>query len=650
MSDTRGREDTRAVWLWVWVEQALQDVRYALRTLRRHPGFAAVVILTLAVAIGMNTAIFSVFNAVVLRPLAYPHAERLLWLSTIGAEDQPGIVTGPDFADWREQATSFDRMVAYGTVDYALASPQGATRVRAAMVTNDFWDLSGARPAPGRLPLPAEDGVVLLSQSFAQRSFAGDPDLIGKTVTLDGRQVSIVGVLPNDFRFHLPGSPWVGFRPRDVDVYEPMVVSSARGGQVPLLSVVGRLRAGATLEGARAEIEAIRTRIAEAHPHPFDDARTLRAVPLHDQLIGGARLALLVLMGAVAFVLLIACANAANLLLARASARHKEIAVRMSVGAGRARVLRQLLVESLVLAVLGSAAGLLLADLGVRLILRIAPHAIPRLADTSIDGHVLSLVLGTSVLTALVFGLAPALTFWRMDPHDALKGGRRTAAPPISRARTRRVLVAGEVALALVLLIGAGLMLKSVARMHAYAPGFEPERILTAKVEFAGPAYAEPQRQVAFVDALLGRLQTEPGVAAASISTHGYLLTPVLEVEGEPVPSEEELARKAPIMINATSSALSRVMGLRLVRGRWFADGEAAAVLNEHLARRDFSARDPIGRRIQLSEGGPLLTIVGIVADLKYSKLDAPAEPEVYVPYTRTDGLYGFTALVHTIE
>ena len=407
--------------MWVWMEQLLQDVRYALRSLSLNPGFATAVVLTLAIAIGMNTAIFSVFNAVVLRPLAYPHPDRLVWLATTGAEGEPGIVAGPDFADWRDQARSFDRMAAYGSGDSTLASAQGATRIRVATVTQDFWDLSGARPAAGRLPRAGEDGMVILSQGFADRWFAGDPDVIGRTITLDGGQVAIVGIVPEDFRFHLPGSPMKGFRPRDIDLYQPMTVSSDRSGPMQLLNVVGRLKPGATLEQAQAEVEVIRRRSATTFPHALNDQRTLRAVPLHDQLIGGARQALLVLLGAVAFVLLIACANAANLLLARASARHREIAIRLSVGAGRPRILRQLFVESLVLAVLGSAAGVLLAGLGIATIVGIDPQAIPRLAETSFDGRVLAVTLGTSVLTACAFGLAPALTVARMNPHDALQ-------------------------------------------------------------------------------------------------------------------------------------------------------------------------------------------------------------------------------------
>jgi putative ABC transport system permease protein len=640
------KENTRAVWVSLWLEQLLQDVRYTVRTLRRNPGFGTIVILTLALGIGMNTAVFSVFNAVVLRPVAYPNPERLMWLSTTGVEGDPPIVLGPDFVDWREQAGSFDRMVAYGNGDHTLETTNGATRVRLADVTEDFWDVSGARPATGRLPQPGERSVLVLSHAVAQRWFRGDPDVIGRTVTLDGRQVTIVGVLPEDFRFHFPGQPWPGFRPREVDAYQPLYISPVREAQIGLFNVIGRLKPGVTLEQARAEIEAIRTRIAQTHPNPyvFENYRTLRVVSLHDQLVGDAGRALSVLMVAVAFVLLIACANAATLLLARASTRHKEIAIRASVGAGRARVLRQCVVESLVLALLGSAAGLLLARLGVTRILHLDPQAVPRLAESTIDGRVLAVALCLAILTALVFGVAPALALWKVNPNDALKDAARSVSPHAGSLSARRLIVVAQIALALVLLIGAGLMLKSVWRLHAYPAGFEPARVLTMKLEFTRDL--GPEQQFAFIDALLRALRSEPGVQAASISTHGYLLTRDLLVEDTPEPSPEDLARQGPIMINSTSAALVRVMGLRMVRGRWITDDEPTAVVNESLARREFREQDPIGRRIQLDAQGPFLTIVGIVADLRYSKLDAAPEPEVYVPYSQGGGLFGFIALI----
>jgi putative ABC transport system permease protein len=639
------------MWIAQWIEQLLQDARYALRTLRKSSGFSAVVVLTLALGISMNTAVFSVFNAVVLRPIAYPNAERLLWLSTTQSQEETGIVLGPDFVDWREQATSFDRMAAYGTWDSTLTLAAGPTRVRLANVTEDFWDLTGARPTVGRLPRPGERDIVVLSHAFAQRWFPGDADVIGLTVTMEGDQATVVGVLPEDFRFHLPGSPWPGFRPKAIDIYQPVFISPLREGMIGMFNVVGRLKPGVTLEQARAEIQGIRARIIQEHPNPFhsDDQRMLRVIPLHDQLTGGARLALWVLLAAVGFVLLIACANAANLLLARASTRHNEIAIRVSLGAGRFRVLQQCLMESLVLAVLGCAAGLLVARFAVTSIARLGPQSVPRLAEATIDGPVLAVAVGLTLLTAFGFGLAPALGLRRVNAQDALRDGAKGASPPVAAVRARSAILGAQIALALVLLIGAGLMLKSAWRLAAHPPGFEPERILTMKIEFTDPQYSKSEaRQLAFVDALLDGLGAQPGVEAASISTHGYMLTEHLFVEGAPETSREDRARRGPIMVNATSAALSRVMGLRMMRGRWIADNEPTAVINERLAQREFSGQDPIGRRIRLDESGPLMTIVGIVADLRYSRLDAAPEPELYVPYAQVDGMFGFIALVRT--
>jgi hypothetical protein len=278
--------------------------------------------------------------------------------------------------------------------------------VRLASVTDDFWDLTGARTARGRLPTAGERGIVVLSQAFAERWFPGDADVIGRTVTLQGQQATIVGVLPEDFRFHFPASPWPGFRPRPIDIYQPVFISPVREGMIGFFNVVGRLEPDVTLAQARAEIEGIRARIAHEHPNPYrlEDQRKLRVVALHDQLVGGARLALWVLLTAVGFVLLIACANAANLLLARASTRHNEIAICVALGASRFRVLQQCLVESLILALIGCAAGLLLARLAVTAILRLGPESMPRLAEATIDGPVLAVAVALSVLTALLFG------------------------------------------------------------------------------------------------------------------------------------------------------------------------------------------------------------------------------------------------------
>ena len=634
-----------------WFDQLLQDARYALRTLRDNSWSSAVVVLTLALGISLNTAVFSVFNAVVLRPVAYPHPERLLWLSTIHQEGETGIVLGPDFVDWREQAASFERMAAFGLWDATVNGAIGPVRARLAIVTEDFWDVTGARPAIGRLPTVGERNVVVLSHAIAQRWFAADGVAIGKTVTLEGQLATVVGVMSDDFRFHLPAPPWPGFRRSSVDIYQPMFISPVREGMIGMFNVVGRLKPGVTVAQARGELEVIHARIAEEHPNPFlfEGQRTLRVVPLHDQLVGGVRVTLWVMLAAVGFVLLIACANAANLLLARASTRHNEIAIRVSLGAGRLRVLRQCLVESLALALLGSASGLLLARLAVAIITRVGPDSVPRLGEATIGGSVVAVAIGLGVVTALVFGTAPALALWRVNPTRALQAGANSASRHVTGIQAHTVILGAQIALALVLLIGAGLMLKSAWRLTAHPPGFEPAQILTSKIEFTDPAYREaPARKFAAIDALLDGLRTQPGVDAASISTHGMALTQRLGVEGAPEPSADELARLEPIVVNSTTAALTRVLGLRVTRGRWIADNEREVVLNERLARRDFPGQDPIGRRIRLDEEGPFLTIVGVAADVRYSQLDAVPPPEVYIPYTQREDMFGAVALVRT--
>jgi putative ABC transport system permease protein len=469
-------------------------------------------------------------------------------------------------------------------------------------------------------------------------------------VKLEGQLAIVMGVLPDDFRFHLPAPPWPGFRPKSVDIYQPMFISPVREGMIGLFNVFGRLKPGVTIEQARGELQVIHARIAAEHPNPFhfEGQRALRVMPLHHQLVGGARVALWVMLAAVGFVLLIACANVANLLLARASTRHAEIAIRVSLGAGRLRLLQQCLVEGLVLAALGSASGLLIARLAVGIITRIGPESVPRLGEAVMDGSVFAVALGLGVLTAIVFGAAPTLALWKVNPTRALRTGANGASH-VTGIRARRLILGTQIALALVLLIGAGLMLKSAWRLTAHPPGFEPAQVLTAKIEFTDPAYREaPARKFAVIEALLDVLRTHPEVDAASISTHGMALTQRLVVEGAPEPSADELARLEPIVVNSTTAALSRVLGLQITRGRWLADDERAVVLNERLARRDFPGQDPIGHRVRLDDAGPFLTIVGVAADVRYSRLDVTPEPEVYVPYTQHADIFGAVALIRS--
>ena len=636
------REDARAVWTPVWLEQLSQDARYCLRMLRRNPGFAAVAVLTLALGIGMTTAVFSVFNAVLLRPLAYPNPDRLIFISTSGGSLplDAELVLSMDFLDWQEQATSFERLVAYSTADETLTTADGATRARIAAVSNDFWDLAGARPAAGRLPTAGEPDAVLLSHRFFERQFHGDPSVIGKAVTLDPGPATIVGVLPQDFRFQLPATTRPGPQPREIDAYRPLVVPPRESTFAQLIFVVARLKPDTTIDYARTELETIRARAAQAGPGPFGAPPTVRVMPMWNRLVGNTRVALWVLLAAVAFVLLIACANVANLLLARASARSKEMAIRAAVGAGRARILRQVLLESLVLAMLGAAAGLVLAGWGIAMILGVSADAIPRLGESAIDGRVLAVALCVSVVTAVVFGSSSAISLWRANVHDLLKHSTQTSSTRSSSLPVRSVLVALELALAVVLLTGAGLMMKSFWRMNAHPPGFDPERILTMTIELPAAKYR------AYADALLRRVESLPGVEAASLNGHGATLVRAT-VEGAPPLRPDQ--PQPPVFLNPTSAGLAGVMGLRVMNGRWITDSEPApvAVFNESLARRLFAGDDPVGRRVQL---GPSLTVtvVGVVADLKYSKLDESPGAELYVPYSHGRDLRRITLVVRT--
>jgi predicted permease len=651
---TMAMEDTRAVWIPVWFDQLAQDARYGLRMLSRTPAFSAVVILTLALGIGLNTAVFSVFNAVLLRPLAYPDPQRLLSLSVYGAGLSRGMeaVGGTDFLSWREQATSsFEKLAAYDSSEQAVVTPESAEQARLAWVTDDFWDISAANPMLGRLPRSGERDVLVLSHAYFERRFQGNPVVVGSRVLVQGRQVLITGVLSKAFLFQFPAPLQPQLGPREIDGYRSMVLSRTPRPAALIFNVVGRLKPNATTENARAELETVRSRLAQTDPFPFADELKLRIAPLQDRLVGQARPALRVLLAAVIFVLLIAAVNIANLLLARASARQKEIAIRASLGAGRKRLLRQFVVESTIVSMAGGAAGVLLARAGLAALVRWFPLAVPRLAEASIDGRALAFALSASIVTAVLFGLAPALGLREARVHDLLKDGTRASIGP-GRLRLRRALVAVELALAAVLLCGAGLMIKSIWLLHAHDAGFAPEQILVMKVRFSGPRYpAQPARR-AYADEVLRRVQGLPGVKTVSLTTDRDrdLLTHVV-VEGAPPISDEDTMRSPPEVVNATSAGLAPAMGLRLLAGRWITDRETApaVVLNETAAKRIFPGRDPVGRRI----GMPLFpkpeptvaNVVGVVADLKYSKLDAIPDAELYIPYAIAPFLAGFSVV-----
>lgn len=649
------KEDTRRVWIPLWFEQLRQDAYYAVRMLRRNPGFTATVVLVLALGIGMNTAVFSVINAVLLRPLSYPQSERLIWAATTDPVYHEEIVPRYDFRAWRAQGQSFERMVAYVTADNTIATTDTAIRARVARVSDDFWEIARPPLAFGRLPAPGEPNVLVLSYQLFEAQFQSDSSLVGRAGMFDGAHVTIVGILRKDFRFELVPPPRRDADATDVDAYVPLEAAPqdtarSRGRTV---SVVAKLKPNVTREQARQELEIIRARIGQDSPNAYLDKMPLQVVPLRERLVGQVRLALWVLLGAVTSMLLIACATVANLLLARASVRRKEIAIRASLGAGLGRVLRQFLTESLVLALLGGAIGLIAVRWCLTILVHVVPRAVPRLAEVDVDGQVVGFAVLTSVATVVIFGLVPALSIWKTDLQDAMREGTRTASAGAGSLRIRTLLVAAELAIAVVLLIGGGLMVKSFWRMNAHPPGFHPESILIMKVPLSGPQYSEAQPRHAYTDELLRRVQPIPGVLAAGVMPH-YPIRTGLDVKGRQ--RQPQAGIPIPTALNATSAGFAKAMGLRVVRGRWLNESEPTpvVVINESLARREFGDHDPVGMELSVQAIAPnprapfYVPVVGVVSDVKHSRLDAPAEPEVYVSYVHVPIGSGIALVVRT--
>ena len=514
-------------------------------------------------------------------------------------------------------AQSYSGMAAYGYHQAALATLRGTGQITGVYVAGDFWGITGARAALGRL-FSDEPDCLVLTWDFFEREFAGDASVVGRTVTMNGHPVHITGVLPAAFRFQLP-MWWAAVHPDPVEVY--LSVPRPGEGVAGSMQVVAALKAGITVRQADAELRALEAHLMEIDRAEHFGRTHLRVEPLSEQLGGGSRRALIVLLAAGAFVLLIAIVNVANLLLARATLRQKEVAIRAAVGAGRARVVRQLLVESALQAMAGASAGLVLARWALYAMVRVSPNAVPRLSEAGIDARVLVFTLAVALLAGLLFGAAPALSLRRWNLHDSLKSGGRNSAG-LSGLRLRRMLVGVELALAIVLLTGAGLMLKSYARMSAHPPGFDPEHVIVMKVRFVGPQYDDDAAHQAYARELRRRLEAVPGLRAAGLSCwiNGF---------GQPFS----------FRYNGVSPGYLQAMGMTLRKGRWLTDGDTfGALLNESMARQVFGELDPIGRQVSLPRK---VTVVGVVANVKYSQLDAEAPPEAFVTIGRAPDLYG---------
>src|SRR5262245_2667951 len=626
-------------------DEMFQDLRYGMRMLLNRPGFSAVVILVLALGIGATSAIFSVVNPVLLRPLPYPEPDQLMMVSPTskrgGRSGSVNTATGPDYVEWRNQCRSCEQVAAYsGTEPNNLTGGAEPDRVGVAQVTANLFATLGAQPILGRTFLPQETGrslfvsdgaatgptAVILSYGLWLRRFGADPAVIGKMVKVEGDACAVIGVMPDGFKF-----------PDEAEAWTPVAISTRRNNAY--LRVIARLQTGVPRAQAQAELMTIASRLEQEFPQT-NRGRSVNLVPLQENVVGNVRSSLLIFLGAVGFVLLIACANVANLLLARAATRQKEMAVRAALGASRLRIIRQLLTESLLLALAGGGLGLLLAFGTLKLLLAFAPQGIPRLSDINIDPWALGFTLLLSVLTGVVFGLAPALQASRLDLNATLKeGGTRATGGP-SRHRLRGLLVIAEVSMALVLLIGAGLLLKSFTRLRETKLGFNPDRVLTASVTLPEADYTTTARMKAYYQQALARLAAHPEAQAVGVVNRlplgntGVGIQGDLRVEGEQAERPGVTASKL-----AVSGDYFRALGIPLLKGRSFnerdgADSPGVVIISESLARNLWPNEDALGKRINIGFGGETWReVVGVVGDLKQRELGAPPAMALYQPY-----------------
>jgi putative ABC transport system permease protein len=611
-----------------------QDLGYAFRVFRKNPGFTAIALIALTLGIGANTAIFSVVNAVVLKPLPFGEPDRLvrIWESFPEGGWPTFSASHPNFLDWRTRSTMFERLAAATNVGFSLTTADDAEIVRGYGVTWDFLPALGISPAIGRNFLPEEDRpapnppVVILSHGFWQRRFGGDPGVLQKVVTLNGSPCTVIGVLPASAPFTLDGPT--------MDLLVPLGPDPARSRGDHRLRVIGRLKSGATLEQARSELTSIAAQLATQFP---DSNRgwTVRLASFYDWLVPiETRQSLLIFMGAVALVLLIACGNVASLLLARANERQREISIRAALGADRWRIIRQLIVEALVLATMGGAFSLVIAEGAIRLLIAYSPASLPRLDQLSIDGRVLAFALICSLVTGLIFGVIPAIQASRPNLTETLKEGTSGAGGGARRQRLRSALVVGEVALSVALLIGAGLLIRSFWRLQHVQPGFDASRLLTMRLNLPALSYRNGDARWAFYERLLADVSALPGVRAAATSSIVPLGGGNTSTEVHRVGSIDG-TRLSGADWRLVSPGYFRALGIPL-RGRDFDDndkpnGQPVTIISEAAAKLYFPNEDPVGKSIVLTSfGKDPMTVVGVAGDVRNLSVDADAGPTVY--------------------
>jgi putative ABC transport system permease protein len=630
-----------------------EDIRYGLRMLAKAPGFTLVAVLTLALGIGANTAIFSVVSAVLLRSLPFSLPNELVRVVSVRARDNaPDNASYPDFKDWRAQSHSFSQMAAYRTESFTLTGQGDPAHIEGAVVSAELFPLLRVQPLLGRTFLPEEDTpgagptglAVILSHGLWRQHFGADPAIVGRTIDLDNRSFTVVGVMPAGFQFPIQSGPidfWTTIAVDLVEMQGEKPMASQRGAHY--LDVIGRLKPEFSPSQAQAELATI---VSNLNKQYTDNApRTIWVVPELRQLVSGVRPALLILLGAVGCVLLIACANVGNLLLSRGVARQREMTVRGALGASRWRMIRQLLTESIMLGLAGGALGVTLALWGIPPLVRLVPEDVPRIAEIRLNAPVLLFTLALSLLTGILFGLAPALRLSRARFLESLKEGGRGALEGQHGSRLRSVLVVCDVAVAAILLVGAGLLIKSFLRLERVDPGYDPHRVLTFKVDLPDSTYTK-ERQAAFYQQALARLNQLPGVHSASavlpLPLDGDEVDTLLELEGQP------LDRSNPLRTNYTwvEPGYFGTVGIRLREGRDFNDRDNLAtspvvIVNETIARRYFPGQDPIGKRIRPHIGNgyptpPMREIVGVVGDVKQTDLTTETGPQVYVPRSQS--------------
>jgi putative ABC transport system permease protein len=619
------------------MENLIKDIQYALRATVKRPGFSLIAILTLALGIGANSAIFSVVNGVLWRPLPYPQPQQLVMAWTNhqarGGPAQEWF-TPAEIDDWRAQNQVFSQFAAFNNWVPTLTGRDAPESLVGAAVNHDMFNLLGIGPARGRTFLPEEDqpnapNVAILSDDLWRARFNSDPNIVGKSISLNQDSYQVVGVMPAGFQFPIiPGVQiWRTLKP---------ALNPACGRGCIVLRAMGRMKDSVTIAQAQADVSTIASRLAAQYPDTNSKVGAT-LVPLHEQLVGSIKRPLLVLLGAVGFVLLIACANVANLLLARAATREREMALRSALGASRLRVIRQLLTESSLLAFGGAAAGLALAYWLLRLLVALSPQGTPGLDQIAVDRYVLAFTVSIAAVTGIIFGLAPALQLSKLDLNHSLKDTGKGTPGGMRGGRLRGALVVAETALALLLLIGSGLLMKSFILLQRVDPGFNPDHVVTLRTILSRTPYPNPPQVVNFYTQLLDRVKATPGVqSAATISTlplSGNQTDTHFLIDGRPAPPPEQ---EPSAWFNSVSSDYFQTMQLRLVKGRTFSENDnekspPVAIISEAMARKFFPNEEPLGKRIGR---GPdrWREIVGVVRDIKHFSLDADAPPTMYLP------------------